>query len=552
MTCPPSKTTLRILADEPACKTVVESRCNGPVPGATIDTRGDAVLLSAPLAQPAAVAQEMLSAEEKKSLAAECSRLWGNALRLRAQGQLDEAIAIGQKSHLLSGRIWSKTDSNYASSLNFLELLYRFKGENAKAEAYWTEALDIVSGALGRANEVQPINWESKFRGIVLNHGVQSLRPLLLAVLLGILCARAAADETPVSAVLLRLDGADTDPATIDYAKLPVLKGTHAVINPAEETLKFQLHNYLIHHDGRFWCMWSQGPPVEDEPSQQIRFATSDDGLKWSVPKVLVGPPQDGYAYIARGFWLREGELVALAAHFKGKGAFGVNKELQLLAFGWDKASEAWKPKGRMFDNAINNFPPQKLPTGEWMMTRRDSRFNVSVLIGGQKAFNNWQSLPVVERLKIKGFSPDEPIWWPQPDQTLVALFRDNGGSGRLFRAVSTDHGRTWSLPVLTNFPNSTSKIFSLHTSSGARVLISNANPSLGRRQLHLSISEDGLHFTQMARLDIPSPKPATLQYPHAIEHEGHLLISFSRNKTQSEVFKISLGDIEALRETRQ
>ena len=36
---------------------------------------------------------------------------------------------------------------------------------------------------------------------------------------------------------------------------------------------------------------------------------------------------------------VREGELLALVAHFKGKGAFGADKELQLLAFAWDKAA---------------------------------------------------------------------------------------------------------------------------------------------------------------------------------------------------------------------
>jgi hypothetical protein len=54
--------------------------------------------------------------------------------------------------------------------------------------------------------------------------------------------------------------------------------------------------------------------------------------------------------------------------------------------------------------------------------------------------------------------------------------------------------------------------------------------------------------FTKMARLDIPSAKPATLQYPHAIEHGGHLLIAFSRNKTTIEVVKVKLADIESLR----
>jgi hypothetical protein len=49
-----------------------------------------------------------------------------------------------------------------------------------------------------------------------------------------------------------------------------------------------------------------------------------------------------------------------------------------------------------------------------------------------------------------------------------------------------------------------------------------------------------------LARLDIPSPKPATLQYPHAIEHNDQLLITYSRGKNQSEVFRVSLADIAA------
>ncbi len=349
-------------------------------------------------------------------------------------------------------------------------------------------------------------------------------------------------------AIVLNLPGGGTDPAQIDYAALPQLSGAHATISPAEATLKFQLHNYLIHHAGRFWCMWSQGPPVEDEPSQVVRYATSNDGLRWSPAKSLTPAPREGYAYIARGFWLHEGELLALVAHFKGKGAFGVNKELQLQALAWDESSGQWKDKGLVFENAINNFPPQQLPGGEWMMTRRDSRFNVFVLIGGRRAFDDWQSHPVVARLAVKGFSPDEPIWWALPDERLIALYRDNGGSGRLFRSESNDRGRTWSTPALTNFPNASSKVFSLRTSKGDRVLISNANPGIGRRQLHVSLSSDGLTFTRMGQLAIPSDKPATLQYPHAIEHEGHLLIAYSRNKGAIELLQVPLTELERLR----
>jgi hypothetical protein len=183
------------------------------------------------------------------------------------------------------------------------------------------------------------------------------------------------------------------------------------------------------------------------------------------------------------------------------------------------------------------------------MTTRRDSRFYVSVLIGGRKSLDDWQSFPVVGRQQVKGFSPDEPIWWDMPDKSLVALFRDNGGSSRLFRSTSTDNGRTWTAPAKTNLPNATSKLFSLRTGRGSRLLISNANPAVGRRPLHLSLSADGLTFTRVARLVVPSARPATLQYPHALEQDGQLLIAFSRNKAAIEVLRVPLGDVEALRE---
>lgn len=343
------------------------------------------------------------------------------------------------------------------------------------------------------------------------------------------------------SPILLDLPGSGTDTDKIDYARLPVLKGTHAVICPRDPEWKFQLHNYLLFHEGMYWCMWSHGP-AEDEPTQHIRYATSADGLKWSAARPLTPAPQEGYTYIARGFWLRDGELLALVAHFKGKGAFGVNKELKLEAYVWDQG--AWKYKGLVYDNAINSYPPQKLPSGAWMVSRRDARFNVSVLIGGVKALDQWDNVFIMDYFKNKVLKPDEPIWWPVGERMLSAVFRDNAGSSRLFRAFSTDLGRTWSPPIKTNYPNATSKVFSLELSTGQRILVGNAHPKVGRRQLLLAVTKDGLVFTQMYLLDIPSPRPGTLQYPHVLEKDGKLYIAYSRDKATIEVFVVALAEL--------
>jgi len=398
--------------------------------------------------------------------------------------------------------------------------------------------------------------------------------PICLAALC-LLSTRIAQAE-PLS--ILDLPGSGTDPAAIDYDNLPKLTGAHAVIHPAKPSpdyrqgqklemnrLRLQLHNYLAFHQGKFWCIWSDGPKIEDWPTQEIKYATSEDGLTWSEAKSVTGTPQEPYAFIARGLWLRDGEMLALAAHYRGKAAFGPaeEKQLELLAYRWDADADSWQREAKLYDNAINNFPPQKLPTGDWILTRRDSRFNVSILIGGKESLSDWRAYPVVKVGAVKGFRPDEPIFWLMPDQTLNALFRDNGGSMRLFHATSADNGETWTPPVLTNFPNSTSKIFSLPVSRGYRVMISNANPKWGRRQLHLSISEDGKNFNRMAEIEVPTPPVAdgidslwkkfqqgigSLQYPHVMEKDGYLWVALSRNKTQTEIIRIALDDVDALR----
>jgi len=375
---------------------------------------------------------------------------------------------------------------------------------------------------------------------------------------------------------VLDLPGSGTSPEQIDYDSLPRVAGKHVIIRPAARgegvtdqdkydlhNLKFQLHSYLAHRNGRFWCIWSEGPPIEDEPTQEVRFATSSDGLDWSESAPVTGTPEAPYAFIARGLWVRQGQLIALAAHFKGKGAFGADKELKLRAYAWDEGEKKWRFMQTVYDNAINNFPPQKLPTGEWILTRRDARFNVSVLIGGTEKIERWKSYPVVGIGEVAGFRPDEPIFWHlDGEDSLLALFRDNSGSRRLFHAKSEDYGKHWTTPQITNFPNATSKIFSMQASNGVRVLVSNANPQRGRRQLHLSLSEGGRTFTRMALLAIPSPPPvedvariekkfqtgiASLQYPHMIEHDRALLIAFSRNKKQIELLRIPLESIAEL-----
>lgn len=356
---------------------------------------------------------------------------------------------------------------------------------------------------------------------------------------------------------MLSLNGTDTDPGAIDFGGLPRLAAEHAVLSDVRHQGGRWVHQhaYLARHEGRFWAMWSDGPgvpkpdvtpeqhrnvvPGHDQAGTRVSFATSEDGVTWSEPGDLSGPPRiDGYGWIARGYWVREGQLLALASHFHAPGYPGLG--LSLEAFRWDEAEGAWVDHGRVLDDAINNFPPKRLPNGQWMMSRRDHLRQVTMIVGGVEGFDQWEIHPMAS-YDTAG-QPEEPYWYVLPDgKNVVGLIRDNARSRRLQRTFSTDNGRTWSKIVQTNFPDATSKFFALQTSHGYFVLVSNASPS-GRDPLTLSISKDGLVYDRMFYL----VGGRHVDYPHIIEHDGHLLISFSGAKQTVETLKISLADLNA------
>jgi hypothetical protein len=118
--------------------------------------------------------------------------------------------------------------------------------------------------------------------------------------------------------------------------------------------------------------MWSDGPgvphpkvtpeqhcnlvPGHDRAGTRVSYATSPDGVNWSEVKDLSGPPRiDGFGWIARGFWHRDGQLLALASHFHAPGYPG--KGLSLEAFRWDDSASQWIEHGTVHDDTLNNFP---------------------------------------------------------------------------------------------------------------------------------------------------------------------------------------------------
>lgn len=369
-------------------------------------------------------------------------------------------------------------------------------------------------------------------------------------------------EKNPESPMMLRGEWFD-HPHEIDFDQLPRVPKKHIVVNNVTAENGVNQHNYLIHHEGRFWAMWSDGPAIEDRVGQVVKYATSIDGMNWSSPEMLTPYPpssdpgsphyntrsEKGFRWIARGFWKRKGELLALASLDEAAGFFG--ESLELRAFRWNGNTGKWEDYALVYDNTINNFPPKKLPSGEWLMSRRShdySKRGVDFLVGGTKAIDQWESFPVLG--SDTRLAAEEPFWWILPDgKSLMALFRDNRRSGYLYRSFSNDNARTWSQPVQTDFPDARSKFHGLRLSTGEYVLVSNSHPK-HRQWLTLAVSDDGMVFDRLFFL-VKGQKNG-VDYPFVMEHDGYLYIAHSGGyggrKQSVEIQRVKITDIRNLK----
>ncbi len=359
-------------------------------------------------------------------------------------------------------------------------------------------------------------------------------------------------------------------PEKYDWAKLKRVRHERGVIFPGKPpTSGYNMHGYLAFFNGRYWAMWSCGKEFEDVSGQYVRYAISENGLEWSPSAILIPPDPTGeMRYFARGLWIRDGELLALASRDEAWSIVdGVRKKgrlfgpsLQLIAYRWNASTSAWEYKGVVLDDTINNYPPKQLPSGEWMTTRRDQNSKIFLAIGAVAGFDQWRiyPMPVAE----DGLDIDEPHWWALPDGTIAAHFRPIAqsyhvyGNYRLYRAFSYDGGRTWTRPVRTNFPDARAKSNGLALSTGQYILAGNTRAGIDPRiPLTLATSRDGVVFTNLCILldedtsaRYPNPtKHAGYQYPHVTEVNGSVFILYSKNQEDIEVLKIPLAEIERL-----
>lgn len=146
--------------------------------------------------------------------------------------------------------------------------------------------------------------------------------------------------------------------------------------------------------------------------------------------------------------------------------------------------------------------------------------------------------------LKVFGYT--EPNFLQRSNGDLVALFRNY--SGFLYASVSHDNGAAWTVPRLTNFPDSTARFSTGKLPDGSFFLINNPGPGrLNRSFLTIALSKDGVTFDRAwmirgqptAQKFDGKQKLNGWQYPNAIVWKGALHVAYSVNKEDVMITRI-------------
>ncbi len=216
--------------------------------------------------------------------------------------------------------------------------------------------------------------------------------------------------------------GLPTDPEKIARDEIPVLRSKTVVVAlGVEGESAFMHHPTIVAFDGWILAKWNDSYSGEDFPGQRVRYAMSKDGEKWSAPIDLTGR-NPVRCFTDCGFWLRDGEMYALAALRDSSHDDDSGETPVVFAYKWDSKSQRFGVPATILANFFPQNVPQRTLAGDWLILGKGgvgSWGTMKSAKGALKGLDQWtiRDLPGADLL-------EEPEWYALPNGHPVAHFR--------------------------------------------------------------------------------------------------------------------------------
>jgi len=340
-------------------------------------------------------------------------------------------------------------------------------------------------------------------------------------------------------------------------------------------------HAQIGHLQGTFFASWSNQEWGEDGPGQRVLCALSTNGKKWQPPFVCLPSmggmrkPQrsgrvltaeawvvvDAKMYVVAGVNDRPGPTNTIEAGYETT-AFGQKRMLVGKRVGWGRVARSVAPNGDMGPIFwLVDDPPAPIEDFPQYPDAQDPQFRevanqINHYLANPVHMPAWDFLNHTDSpLAADHQRLGEPTAYRRPDGVIVKLSR-GGGSHRMYVSLSKDQGKTWTIPVQTDIPDSPSKAVTGTLPNGKTYLIGNQIQSSVRGHtrdpLVISLSSDGKTFNWAAAIRHGTPplrypgksKDHGFQYPSAIVVGKSLWVIYSINKEDVAISRIPLSEL--------
>ena len=371
------------------------------------------------------------------------------------------------------------------------------------------------------------------------------MRYIIPLLLLGLTAPLAFADPP------IHLADGLLDLQQADGLGLETIEGSQTLLYKAtEKTHKFSHHANLVVFQEKLFMTWSNGLVDEDSPGQRILMSWSADGETWKPPQVLTGEKHE--ICVAAGFHVSDETLVA---YFTVTGGTNFHPDTALYAI-HSRDGVHWSGRQRITSGFYIEGPRplangRLLIAGEYVDPSRAERRMRILTSDDPSGLGSWKEVLLTPPdLMVFGYT--EPgLFLTDKGKQATLLFRNY--SGTLYASTSRDNGHNWSVPEITNYPDSTARIAAGNLPSGDAYIINNASATqFDRRQLVIGLSRDGLLFD---RAFLVRSEPTSMrfegkhkldgwQYPHALAWKRHFYVAYTINKEDVGITRIPLRQL--------
>lgn len=336
---------------------------------------------------------------------------------------------------------------------------------------------------------------------------------------------------------------------------------TAVIFDPQDGDWTFSHGPNIVYFKGKFYVTYSSGVKNEDDCGQRVMISSSEDGIVWSKPEVLLDSIQGEHSLcVLQASGLTASDEVMTA--FMTCGEYekeslrapnlrpledGTKNKYGLYMTTTDGVN--WEPAEKM---TFLLYRPQQISSGRWIgmgptlfpytddkncNDMNSFRF-AAVYLGNIKRYDGKISMVTESKM------------YEAADGILHMFYRTN--TGVMWHSESYNSGFDWTEPYPTSFTNDGS-MFEFGTLPDGRIFcVGNPTVGSGRNPLVLSLSENGVDFDDQYIL---RDEPYTLKYegmykggvyayPDTIVVGDYLYAVYSVHKEGISVTRISLASL--------